>query len=310
MEARVAATPLPPPAVIHPDTATSHHHRHRGVSIEICLLLRILNQRCLRHLSTINSTVSNTAVDSLRHSDRCVSPETINSAVNSLINFLLIFPFASVKRRGQSAEDQPNYRRMKRLSRITTTKPLALLGHGITDIEIHFLQIKFTAIGVYLDPQVVGHLTQWKGKSGKVLAEDDDFFEALTNAGVEKFIRVVVIKEIKGSQYGVQLESAVRDRLAADDKYEEEEEEALEKVVEFFQSKYMKKDSVITFHFPADSPTAEIGFTTEGKEESKMTVENANVAETIMKWYLGGTRGVSPSTISSLADNLSAELSK
>lgn len=74
----------------------------------------------------------------------------------------------------------------------------------------------------------------------------------------EKFLRVVVIKEIKGSQYGVQLESAVRDRLAADDKYEEEEEEALEKVVEFFQSKYFKKDSVITYHFPATSPTAEV----------------------------------------------------
>lgn len=50
---------------------------------------------------------------------------------------------------------------------------------GITDIEIHFLQIKFTAIGVYLDPEIVGHLQQWKGKSGKELAEDDDFFEAL-----------------------------------------------------------------------------------------------------------------------------------
>lgn len=50
---------------------------------------------------------------------------------------------------------------------------------GITDIEIHFLQIKFTAIGVYLDAEVVGHLQQWKGKSGKDLAEDDDFFEAL-----------------------------------------------------------------------------------------------------------------------------------
>ncbi|KAB2611413.1 chalcone--flavonone isomerase 3 [Pyrus ussuriensis x Pyrus communis] len=46
----------------------------------------------------------------------------------------------------------------------------------------------------------------------------------------EKFIRVVVTKEIKGSQYGVQIESAARDRLAADDKYEEEEE-ALEKVL-------------------------------------------------------------------------------
>lgn len=77
-------------------------------------------------------------------------------------------------------------------------------------------------------------------------------------APVEKFLRIVVIKEIKGSQYGVQLESAVRDRLAADDKYEEEEEEALEKVVEFFQSKYFKKDSIITFHFPATSCTAEV----------------------------------------------------
>ena len=50
-------------------------------------------------------------------------------------------------------------------------------------------------------------------------------------------MRVVVIKEIKGSQYGVQLESAVRDRLVADDKYEDKEEAALELVVEFFRSK-------------------------------------------------------------------------
>lgn len=75
---------------------------------------------------------------------------------------------------------------------------------------------------------------------------------------MEKFLRIVVIKEIKGSQYGVQLESAVRDRLAADDKYEEEEELALEKIVEFFQSKYFKKGSVITFHFPAATNTAEV----------------------------------------------------
>ena len=74
---------------------------------------------------------------------------------------------------------------------------------------------------------------------------------------MEKFLRVVVIKEIKGSQYGVQLESAVRDRLAEVDKYEEEEEEALEKLIEFFQSKYFKKNSIITFHFPATSPTVE-----------------------------------------------------
>uniref|UniRef100_A0A5B7BL02 Chalcone-flavonone isomerase family protein n=1 Tax=Davidia involucrata TaxID=16924 RepID=A0A5B7BL02_DAVIN len=193
---------------------------------------------------------------------------------------------------------------------VTTTKPLSLLGHGITDIEIHFLQIKFTAIGVYLDPQIVNHLQQWKGKTGTELAVDDDFFEALISAPVEKFLRIVVIKEIKGSQYGVQLESAVRDRLAAVDKYEDEEEAALEHVVEFFQSKYFKKNSVITFSFSATSGTAEIAFTTEGKEESKIKVENANVVEMMKKWYLGGTRGLSPTTISSLANTLSAELSK
>ncbi|XVF81961.1 hypothetical protein PTKIN_Ptkin16aG0004500 [Pterospermum kingtungense] len=193
---------------------------------------------------------------------------------------------------------------------ITTTKPLSLLGQGITDIEIHFLQIKFTAIGVYLEPEVVAHLQQWKGKPGNVLAEDDDFFEALINAPVEKFLRIVVIKEIKGSQYGVQLESAVRDRLAADDKYEEEEEEALEKIVEFFQSKYFKKNSIITYHFPANSCTVEIAFNTEGKEDAKIKVENANVVEMIKKWYLGGTRGVSATTITSLANALSAQLCK
>ncbi|XP_026661116.2 probable chalcone--flavonone isomerase 3 [Phoenix dactylifera] len=119
-----------------------------------------------------------------------------------------------------------------------------------------------------------------------------------------------LIKEIKGSQYGVQLESAVRDRLAAIDKYEEEEEEALEKVSEFFQTKYFKKDSVITFNFPVTPRTAAISFVTEGKEQTKIKVENANVVEMIQKWYLGGSRAVSPSTVKSLAENLGAMLSQ
>lgn len=41
-----------------------------------------------------------------------------------------------------------------------------------------------------------------------------------------------------------------------------------------------------------------------------MKVENKNVVEMIKKWYLGGTRGVSATTISFLANNLSAHLSK
>ncbi|KAF6143076.1 hypothetical protein GIB67_041144 [Kingdonia uniflora] len=188
----------------------------------------------------------------------------------------------------------------------TTNKTLSLLGQGITGNVMLCLQIKFTAIGVYLEPEVASHLQQWKGKPATELVEDDSFFDVLISAPVEKFLRIVVIKEIKGSQYGVQLESAVRNRLAAEDKYEEEEEEALEKIVEFFQSKYFKKDSVITIFFASN--TAEIAYTAKGKNESKIKVENANVVEMIQMWYLGGTRGVSPTTIASLAENIGSLL--
>ncbi|KAL8161075.1 hypothetical protein V2J09_012564 [Rumex salicifolius] len=136
----------------------------------------------------------------------------------------------------------------------TFTKPLPLIGHGVTELEIHFLQIKHTTIGVYMEPSVTSHLQKWKGKSGKELAEDDDFFDALAAASVEAVIWVAVIKEIKASQYGTQLEGAVRDRLAANDMYEEEEEAALEKVAEFFPTKYLKKGDAFIFKFSASGP--------------------------------------------------------
>lgn len=192
---------------------------------------------------------------------------------------------------------------------VTLTKPLPLLGYGCTELEIHFLQIKHTAIGVYLDPAVVDHLQKWKGKSVKELLDNDDFFEALSTAPVESVVKVVVIKEIKASQYGTQLEGAVRDRLAAIDKYEEEEEIALEKVAEFFPTKYLKKNSYFTFKF-FSSGSAEITMTTTEKEESKITVENTNVVEMIKRWYLGGSRAVSPTTLECLVNNLSTHLSK
>lgn len=195
------------------------------------------------------------------------------------------------------------------LQEIAGAKTLSLVGHGVTDIEIHFLQIKFNAIGVYLDEGgIMEHLQSWKGKD-QLQVEDDAFFSALVSAPVEKVLRVVVIKEIKGSQYGVQLESSVRDRLVAADRYDDDEEEALEKVAEFFQSKYFRPGSVVTFHFPATATAAEISFATEGKDEAKVAVENAAVAEMIQRWYLGGASAVSQTTVRSLADHFTALLS-
>lgn len=57
---------------------------------------------------------------------------------------------------------------------------MTLKQTGITDIEIHFLQIKFTAIGVYLNlDDILPHLNNWKGKTGDELSQDDHFFDAL-----------------------------------------------------------------------------------------------------------------------------------
>ncbi|XP_062181846.1 chalcone isomerase-like protein 2 isoform X2 [Phragmites australis] len=197
------------------------------------------------------------------------------------------------------------------LAEIAVGKSLTLLAHGITDIEIHFLQIKYNAIGVYFEKnrELLEHLEKWNGSKAEELVEDDAFFQALVSAPVEKLFKVVVIKEIKGSQYGVQLESSVRDRLVAADKYEDDEEEALEKVTEFFQSKYFKPNSVVTFHFPTTPGTAEISFATEGKGEVSVTVENENVAAMIQKWFLGGASAVSPTTVRSLVDHFAALLS-
>ncbi|CAN6352811.1 unnamed protein product, partial [Urochloa humidicola] len=51
---------------------------------------------------------------------------------------------------------------------ITVGNPLSLVATGITDIEIHFLQIKYNAIGIYLhntdNVLVKDHLQSWKGK--------------------------------------------------------------------------------------------------------------------------------------------------
>ncbi|KAJ1401162.1 Chalcone isomerase [Sesbania bispinosa] len=86
-------------------------------------------------------------------------------------------------------------------SKITTTKPLSLLGHGITDMEIHFLQVKFYSIGVYLDPEVVGHLQQWKGQPAKELEGKDDFFDALIAGNCYQQERGVVAIRSGGARW-------------------------------------------------------------------------------------------------------------
>ncbi|XP_026384029.1 probable chalcone--flavonone isomerase 3 [Papaver somniferum] len=76
-----------------------------------------------------------------------------------------------------------------------------------------------------------------KSKTGAELSQDDEFLAVVVSAPVEKYVRIVVIKEIKGSQYMLQLERWMRDDLAAADKYKDEE--SLEKVIELLRSRFL-----------------------------------------------------------------------
>jgi hypothetical protein len=70
-------------------------------------------------------------------------------------------------------------------------------------------------------------------------------------APAEKLVKFVIFKEVKGSQFVAPLQIGVRDRLARLDQYEDEEEEALDKLVDHFQRKHpwLAQDTTICFHW-------------------------------------------------------------
>lgn len=118
-------------------------------------------------------------------------------------------------------------------------------------MEIETVEIRFTAMGFYGEPSIKESLQKWKGKPASELVEDDSgFHKELIQAPGEKLVRISIIKGIKGLPYGGSLQSSLRDRLVNDDKFEEEEEEALEKLVEFFQPHNLPKGANIIYYWP------------------------------------------------------------
>jgi hypothetical protein len=77
---------------------------------------------------------------------------------------------------------------------VSAWKNLSLLvqNAGIYDTEIHFLQIKFYAIGLYAEPGVVNSLSEFKGKTvDELLAEGSGFFSSFCKGVLDlRFLRV------------------------------------------------------------------------------------------------------------------------
>lgn len=172
----------------------------------------------------------------------------------------------------------------------SSTKTLVLLGNGLYDTELHYLQIKFYSLGAYAEAEIAQHLTVCKGKSeDELVAEDSAFFDSFCNAPVEKLVKAVIIKEVKGSQFASPLQTCVRDRLAYADKYEDEEEEALDSLGEFFQKKsWLRQGASIFLHWIGS--TVEVSVCNEADaalpEACKLKLENANVVRGILQWLV------------------------
>ncbi|EFJ10696.1 hypothetical protein SELMODRAFT_447240 [Selaginella moellendorffii] len=201
----------------------------------------------------------------------------------------------------------------------SSSETLILLGHGITDMTIETIHVIFTKIGVYFAPQVKDHLQSFKCLPVSELLKDGSaFFQQLIQAPVSKLIKILLVKGQLGSQYASTIETSVRDRLAYDDKYEEDEEIALANLCEFFQSKKLEPNSTIVYSWPSSSSHVEarsqkflsgkIFFQiNEGsKAPSSFIVNNENVSTSIIEWILG-ENSMTPSTVESVAKSIATE---
>lgn len=184
---------------------------------------------------------------------------------------------------------------------------LDLIGSGNTGMEIETVEIRFTAMGFYGEPSIKESLQNWKGKPASELVEDDSgFHKELIQAPGEKLVRISIIKGIKGLPYGSSVQSSLRDRLVDLDKFEEEEEEALDNFVEFFQHHNLPKGANIIYYWPTPN-TVQVSLSEEEKipEKVSYTIEDANVANALLYLYLGENT-ITPSTLLSVAEAIAA----
>lgn len=179
------------------------------------------------------------------------------------------------------------------------SKALVYLGTGTYSTEIQYLEIKFYDISLYVEESFNDYLHDWiGGTKDDLLAEGSGFSKTLSDAQIEKIVMFDIIKEVKGTQFVKPLQNYVRDKLAAIDEFEEEEEDGLEKLVDYFQRErpWLSKHTSIYLHWPTpknvniyvvdcgDSPTSElVNLFEKGKYHA---VSNEKIAHNILDWTL------------------------
>ncbi|KAL9329800.1 hypothetical protein ACSQ67_004803 [Phaseolus vulgaris] len=181
-----------------------------------------------------------------------------------------------------------------------------LAGAGVRGLQVQDNFVKFTAIGVYLQPNAVPLLSvKWNGKSAPELTDSVEFFRDIITGPFEKFMQVTMILPLTGQQYSEKVSEncvAIWKSLGI---YTEAEAEAIDKFVSIFKDETFPPGSSILFTvLPKGSLL--ISFSKDGAipEEASTVIENKLLSEAVLESMIG-KHGVSPAAKQSLASRLS-----
>ncbi|CAM6084544.1 unnamed protein product [Calypogeia fissa] len=178
---------------------------------------------------------------------------------------------------------------------------LALVGAGVREKKIAFFKVKVYAVGFYIDASslVDTPLSSWKGKSGSELSKDEAFFKALMVAPVEKALRIVLARDVDGSQFWGALDEALAPRLKTAGAAGQE---ALTKFGNVFKDLALKQGTsvLLTWSQPATMQVAVDGSSNSATPDA--TIESAALLFSTFDVYLGKDT-VSPSATADIANN-------
>ncbi|KAH9317393.1 hypothetical protein KI387_019162 [Taxus chinensis] len=188
---------------------------------------------------------------------------------------------------------------------VGSDKQLILGGAGVRGLEVDGKFIKFTAIGIYLEEDVLPYLAlKWKNKTAEELGTAEEFFMDIVTCPYEKYTRVTLILPLSGTQYSEKVSEGCKAAWEAAGIYGEAEDQALEQFKAVFNNHNFPPGSSIQFtHSPA---SLVIAFSKDSSipEKAVDVIENSVLSQGILASIIG-KNGVSPLAKASIAERLS-----
>ncbi|XP_057852870.2 chalcone--flavanone isomerase-like [Cryptomeria japonica] len=186
-----------------------------------------------------------------------------------------------------------------------STKQLILGGAGVRGLEIDGKFVVFTAIGIYLEDDIIPHLAlKWKNKTAEELEKSEDFFMEIVTCPYEKHTRVTLVLPLSGSEYSEKVSEGCKAAWEAAGIYGEEEAQALEKFKAVFKDQSFQPGSSIQFTNSSNGLVIEFSKDGSIPDKAAAVIENSVLAQGILASIIGKS-GVYPAAKASIAQRMS-----